>query len=51
MPSDEATVARIRLDFRRIAVIGISARPDRDSHRVAGHRALARWVAHSRDSS
>ena len=33
----EATAARILREFRRVAVVGISARPERDSHRVAAY--------------
>jgi predicted CoA-binding protein len=33
----EDVAARILRDFRRIAVVGISDRPERDSHRVAAY--------------
>jgi predicted CoA-binding protein len=36
--------ARILRDYRRIAVVGISDRPDRDSHRVAAYLAQAGYV-------
>jgi predicted CoA-binding protein len=35
--TDEATAARILHDFRHVAVVGISPRPERDSHRVASY--------------
>jgi predicted CoA-binding protein len=34
---DVDVAARILREFRRIAVVGISARPERDSHRVAAY--------------
>jgi hypothetical protein len=34
---DRETAARILREFRRVAVVGISDRPDRDSHRVAAY--------------
>ncbi len=37
MSTAEATAARILRTFRRIAVVGISPRPERDSHRVAAY--------------
>ena len=36
--------ARILRDYRRIAVVGISDRPERDSHRVAAYLAQAGYV-------
>jgi predicted CoA-binding protein len=36
--------ARILRDYRRIAVVGISDRPDRDSYRVAAYLAQAGYV-------
>ena len=36
--------ARILREYRRIAVVGISDRPDRDSHRVAAYLAQAGYV-------
>jgi predicted CoA-binding protein len=36
MPSDE-TIRSILAESKTIAVVGISARPDRDSHRVAAY--------------
>ena len=36
--------ARILRDYRRIAVVGISDRPDRDSYRVAAYLAHAGYV-------
>ena len=35
MSPEEAVAARILREFRRVAVVGISPRPERDSHRVA----------------
>jgi len=36
--------ARILREYRRIAVVGISDRPDRDSHRVAAYLAQAGYL-------
>ena|SRR5258705_7999060 len=36
--------ARILREYRRIAVVGISDRPERDSHRVAAYLAQAGYV-------
>ena len=36
--------ARILKEYRRIAVVGISDRPERDSHRVAAYLAQAGYV-------
>jgi predicted CoA-binding protein len=36
--------ARILRDYRRVAVVGISDRPERDSHRVAAYLAQAGYV-------
>ena len=36
--------ARILREYRRVAVVGISDRPDRDSHRVAAYLAQAGYV-------
>lgn len=35
--TDEATAARVLREFRRVAVVGVSPRPERDSHRVASY--------------
>jgi predicted CoA-binding protein len=40
----EDVAARILRDFRRVAVVGISDRPERDSHRVAAYLAHAGYA-------
>ena len=40
----EDVAARILRDFRRVAVVGISDRPERDSHRVAAYLQGAGYV-------
>ncbi len=36
--------ARILRDYRRVAVVGVSDRPERDSHRVAAYLQQAGWT-------
>lgn len=43
MTLDEAIADRILREFRRVAVVGISPRPERDSHRVAAYLLAAGW--------
>lgn len=43
MTPDEAIADRILREFRRVAVVGISPRPERDSHRVAAYLLAAGW--------
>ena len=37
MPADDETIARILREARRIAVVGLSPRPERPSHSVAAY--------------
>jgi uncharacterized protein len=44
MPADRATIARVLGEARRIAVVGLSPRPERPSHEVATYLQLAGYT-------